>query len=132
MPGSEFWTQEGTVRLYHAQQDKYFGLQDPKAVAQFVGPTRIISNEVYPLATTLPCALNFALLRTGKSIAARIAMMAMSTSSSINVNPPRPVSPRRRAAEFQSEDITALARWLLGDAEKPHSIGRRNRRRTCI
>ena len=35
----------------------------------------------------MACALIFALFNAGNSIAARIAMMAMTTSSSIRVNP---------------------------------------------
>jgi hypothetical protein len=33
------------------------------------------------------CEASFALLKTGNNMAARIAMMAITTSSSINVNP---------------------------------------------
>jgi len=41
------------------------------------------------LFTQLICwALAFALPKAGNNIAARIAMMAITTSSSINVNPP--------------------------------------------
>src|SRR6267142_2769109 len=36
----------------------------------------------------MPWALSLAFDRAGRSIAARMAMMAMTTSSSINVNPP--------------------------------------------
>src|SRR5438128_2444070 len=39
------------------------------------------------LIQAIPCALCFALLNPGNSIAARIAMMAMTTRSSIRVNP---------------------------------------------
>src|SRR6266516_3545822 len=42
------------------------------------------------LAQLICCALNFARDKAGKSIAARIAIMAMTTNSSINVNPPHP------------------------------------------
>ena len=38
------------------------------------------------LAQLICCALNFARDNAGKSIAARIAIMAMTTNSSINVN----------------------------------------------
>jgi hypothetical protein len=37
----------------------------------------------------MPVAFALALLRAGKSMAARIAMMAMTTNNSINVNAPR-------------------------------------------
>jgi hypothetical protein len=35
----------------------------------------------------MPCALDFALDKAGNSMAAKIAIMAMTTSNSINVNP---------------------------------------------
>src|ERR1041385_6615735 len=37
----------------------------------------------------VPCAFNLARLNAGKSMAARMAMMAMTTNSSISVNAPR-------------------------------------------
>jgi hypothetical protein len=40
------------------------------------------------------CAFNFALLKAGNNIAARMAMMAMTTSNSISVNA------RRRGAQM--------------------------------
>src|SRR6187200_763325 len=41
----------------------------------------------------MPCALTLALLSAGNSIAARIAMIAMTTSNSIRVKPPRTFLP---------------------------------------
>src|SRR6266571_1761306 len=50
----------------------------------------------------MPCALLFALVKAGNSIAARIAMMAMTTNSSISVKPClyRGGLPRAVAVEF--------------------------------
>jgi len=46
----------------------------------------------------IPCALLLALLKAGNNIAARIAMMAMTTNNSIKVNPPCHPIDRPRAA----------------------------------
>jgi len=50
------------------------------------------------------CAFSFALLKAGRSIAARMAIMAMTTNNSIKVNP------RRRAGLF----VEGL-KWMFMD-----------------
>src|SRR5262245_52075274 len=66
-----------------------------------------------------PCALDLALARAGSNMLARIAMMAMTTSNSISVNPRR-----RRAAGREGAVMGADS--LLFRIRRPGAVGKAN------
>src|SRR5581483_7308952 len=66
----------------------------------------------------MPVALSLALVKTGNSIAARMAMMAMTTNNSINV---KAEAPARLHLLFVLNMLMSFQQTCLASQDSPHS-----------
>ena len=64
-----------------------------------------VINCLLLLKHWMPCALAFALLKAGRIIAAKIAMIAMTTNNSISVNALLRADLEERGAEFEQASL---------------------------